>query len=217
LASRSTIKSWIRTLLAASADDPAWSDAVLDPIVQQAADSLVADIHRANPAVLYREATLAPNSSTSHSYTFATQPTPITDFAGWIEVRWTDSEGLPLDECRLDELRAAGGDYFTLTGLDEATVLVTSPDSSAGKPIWLRYRYWPARLVDDNSVPGGISAYYHDVIALEALFAFGLGGEQQRPPELQQRWFDRRGQLFASVGRRGNQVSRTRVYTDVYE
>ena len=217
MASRSTLKLWIRTLLATTSDDPAWSDAVLDPIVQQAADSLTSDIHRANPQALYKEATLAANSSTSHSYTFASQSTPITDFAGWIEARWDNSEGLELHEVRLDELRAADQDHFTLTGLDEATILVTSPDSGAGTPVWLRYRYWPARLADDNSVPGGISTYFHDVIALEALFAFGLGGEQQLPRELYGRWQDRRSQLMASVGRRGSQVSRTRVYTDVYE
>ncbi|KKL98193.1 hypothetical protein LCGC14_1826830, partial [marine sediment metagenome] len=206
----------IRVFLATPTDDPAYSDTILNPIVQEAVDSLLTDINEQNPSYNSTTVTLAADSSSGRVYTFASQSTPITDFARWLEIRRTDSDGLELIEVRYDELRAAGADHFVITGVDSAPVLETSFDSTAGTAIWLRYTKWFADMTDDNDVPSGIPLKFHDVIALEALFAFGLGGEQRLPPDLRNRWFDRRNQLIHHVGRRGSQVTRTRLYSDSY-
>jgi hypothetical protein len=50
-----------------------------------------------------------------------------------------------------------------------------------------------------------------DVVALEALFAFALGGESRWPQELRERWTNRRAALFAHIRQRGVQPSRTRL------
>ena len=216
MAARSTIVTSIRRFLATPNDDPAYSDTILNPIVQEAVDSLLTDINEQNPSYNSTTVTLAADSSTGRVYTFASQSTPITDFARWLEIRRTDSDGLELIEVRYDELRAAGADHFVITGVDSAPVLETSFGSTAGTAIWLRYTKWFADMTDDNDVPSGIPLKFHDVIALEALFAFGLGGEQRLPPDLRNRWFDRRNQLIHHVGRRGSQVTRTRLYSDSY-
>lgn len=216
MASRSTIRTWLRTFLGAESDDPAFSDAILNPILQQATDALLADLVDASPGYLSKTVTLEADSASSHLYTFATQSTAVEDFARWLEVRWTDEDGSRLDEARLDELGDAGADHFAITGPDETPVLQTSKDSTAGEDVWMRYAYWPAEMSGDASEPGGIPSRFHDVIALEALFAFGLGGEQSRPRELELRWRDRRAQLLTQVSRRGTQPSRTRVYDEAF-
>jgi hypothetical protein len=208
---RGTLKTLIRTYLFTSDDDPAYSDTVLDPIAQQAYDSVLSDINQAKPDYLSKTVTLAADSSASHDYIFATQAVPIDDFASWLEVRYTDEDGTALEEARLEELRGAGSDFFAITGPDEAPVLTTSKDSPAGTPLFFRYGYWPADFVDDSSTLAGVPVKYHDVVALEALFAYGLGGEQRLPPELFNRWRDRKAQMLARVGRRGVQNSRSRL------
>ena len=210
MAARSMIVTSIRRFLGTASDDPAYSDTILNPIVQEAADSLVTDINVQNPGYNSTTVTLSADSTTSRLYTFTTQSTAITDFSRWLEVRWTDSDGLELHEVSLDGLRSSGADHFNIYGID--SVLETSKDSTAGTAVWLRYTQWPAELSSDSDVPGGIPLRFHDVIALEALFAFGLGGEQRLPPELFQRWQTRRGQLIHHVGKRGAQPSRSRLY-----
>jgi hypothetical protein len=209
---RGTLKTQIRTYLGTSDDDPAYSSTILDPIVQQAVDSLLSSIQDANPDYLVKTpVTLVADSTTSHNYTFATQGAPITDFAKWLEVRYDNGDGALLSEARLEELRDAGTDFFAITGPDEAPVLVTSTDSPAGNALYFRYGYWPAALASDSSEPTGVPSRFHDVVALEALFSFGLGGEQRLPRELYDRWFDRRSQLMSRVGRRGVQNSHSRL------
>lgn len=217
MASRSSIRTRLRRLLSVDSDDPEFDSDVLNEIIQEACDSLVTDINRQNPSYNTTTVTLEADSSSSHLYTFATQDTPITDFSRWLEVRWTDSEGLELDEVGLQDLRSAGQDHFCITGIDSAPVLQTSPDSSAGTDVWLRYVQWPTALSSDNDVPGGIPLRFHDVIALEALYAFALGGEARTPRELYDRWFDRRAQLMSHVGQRGPQNSRTRLYAEAFD
>lgn len=211
MADRGTVRTMVTTMLGTSDDDPAFSPTILNPLIQSAVDALLSDIQDANPDYLATSVTLAADSSSSHLYTFAAQSTALTDFGKWIEVRYTDETGIPLAECRLDELWSFGTDYFCVLGVDEAAVLQTSPDSPAGIALFLRYASWPVPLADDADVIDGIPVRYHDVVALETLFAFGLGGEQQRPPELTARWRDRRAQLMSRVGRRGAQPSRTRM------
>ncbi len=214
MASRSTIRASIRRFLAVDSDDPEYDSDVLDPIIQEACDSLVTDINLTNPGYNATTVTLEADSSSGHVYTFATQSPAVEDFSKWLEVRWKDAKGLELDEVRSEELRDAGSDHFAIRGIDSAAVLETSVDSSAGKDVWMRYTQWPAELSSDSSVPGGIPKRFHDVIALEAVFAFALGGEQRVPPDLHTRWVDRRAGLMHHVGKRGIQPSRTRIYTD---
>lgn len=214
MAARSVIVTSIRRFLGTAADDPAYSDAILNPIVQEACDSLVTDINIQNRSYNSTTVTLAADSTTSHLYTFATQSSPLTDFASWIELRYTDSNGFELNEVPLDGLRQSGSGHFAITGIDSAGVVETSVDSTAGKDIWMRYTRWPALLTADGSVPGGIPLRFHDVIALEALYAFELGGEARTPQRLYTRWMDRRAQLIHHVGKRGAQPSRTRLYSD---
>lgn len=199
-------------MLGTSSDDPAYSNTILNPQIQDAYDALLSAILRVNPDYLTKTVTLAADGATSHNYTFSAQSPPLTDFSGWLEVRRTDEDGAPLRECRYDELRDAGVDYFVITGPDDTPVLRTSKDSEAGTALYLKYRYWPTAFVDDNSVPSAIPQRFHFVIALECLFtAYGAGGEQRLPRELYERWQDRRADLLAHVSRRGIQVSRTRL------
>jgi hypothetical protein len=211
MASRATIKTWLYNFLGTSSDDPAYTDAIIEPIIQSACDAIVADEQDQNPSYLSTTVTLSAVSSTSHDYNLASQ---ASDFAKWLEVRYTDYKGALFRECRTEELYAAGDGYFAITGIDSAAVLTTSADATTGKALWMRYQTWPADMTDDADVPGGIPLKYHDVIALECLFAFGLGGESRWPKELYDRWFDRRNQLMSRVGRRG--VQPTRVRHDQY-
>ncbi len=214
---RQTILTRVRTYLGTASDDPAYTDAILNPIAQEAADSILTDINQQNEGYNSTTVTLKSDTTTSYTYTFSTQATPITDFARWIEVRWTDSTGLQLIEVRYDELRPSGQDAFYISGIDSAPVLETSPDSTAGTDVWLRYTKWFADMSADTDVPAGIPLKFHDVIALEMLYAFGLGGEQRLPRELYDRWLDRRGQLIHHVGQRGSQPTRTRITTDPFD
>lgn len=214
MAARSTIVANIRRFLGTASNDPAYTDAILNPIVQEACDSLVTDINAQNPAYNSTTVTLTADSSTSRVYTFATQSVALTDFSRFSEVRYTDSNGFELHEAPLDGLRQSGAGHFAIYGIDSAGVLETSVDSEAGKDIWMRYTQWPALLSADGDVPGGIPLRFHDVIALEALYAFELGGEARTPQRLYSRWMDRRAQLIHHVGKRGSQPSRTRLYSD---
>ncbi len=211
---RDTIITRVKTYLGTADDDPAYTDAILEPIVQEAADGLVADINLQNPGMNSKTVTLKADSSSSHLYTFSTQTSPITDFAKWLEMRLIDSTGIELWETRYEELRAAGQDYFIIGGLDDAPVLETSADTGTGKDIFMRYTPWFADMSAGTDVPKGIPLKFHDVIALEMLYVFGLGGEARLPPELFTRWETRRGQLIHHVGKRGTQPSRSRIYTD---
>ena len=217
MASRATIVTSIRRFLGTASNDPAYTDTILNPIVQEAADSLVTDINIQNPAYNSTTVTLGADSSTGRVYTFATQSTALTDFSRWLEVRWTDSDGLELIEVPLDGLRQAGASHFAIRGIDSAGVLETSKDSQVGTDLFFRYTQWPVALSGDSSVPGGIPLHFHDVIALEALYAFALGGETRLPASLFARWTDRRGQLIHHVGKRGAQPSRTRLYVGAFD
>jgi hypothetical protein len=219
VASRGTIKDRLRLYLGVDSDDPQYSDELLNWVFLEAVSSLATDINRQNPSFNVTEATLTPQSSTSRDYVFGTQPTAITNFASWLEVRWTDSEGLELHECRLDEIRAAGPDHFTILreGIESLGRLKVSDDSPAGQNVWMRYTIWEAVFTSDSDSPASVPAEFHDVIVLEMLFAFAIGGEAAIPRDLHARWQDRRAQLIHYVGKRGVQNSRSRIYVDALD
>jgi hypothetical protein len=212
MASRLTLKLWLRQWLGTASDDPAFADALLDPSLQAAYDGLIADLKEISPGFLVATAvTLVADTVTSHRYTFATQSVPITDFAKWLQVRYLTEDGSLLSECRVDELSEAPAGYFALSGPDDTAVLVTSPDTAVNTALWFQYTAWPAAFTADASVPSAIPSRFHDVVALECLFVYGNGGEQRMPPELRERWQTRRAQLLSAVSRRGVGVGRTRL------
>jgi hypothetical protein len=208
---RAQVKSLIRTYLGTGSDDPAFSDAVLEPVIQNVVYGLIAELHLANRSYLAKSVTLAADGAASHVYTFGSQSPAITDFAYWLEVRLDDADGSALEEVRLDELNDAYGDSFALSGPDGSVVLTTSKGTTAGTPLFLKYGYWPAALTSDSDAIPGLPAQFHEVVALESLFLFGVGNEGQRPPELRERWMNQRAALWSHVGTRGVQPSRTRV------
>lgn len=220
--SRAGVKTIIRNLLGTSADDPLYGDTstgvspLLDPIVQEVVNSLVGEIHEHNPWFLSKTVTLLADSVATRTYIFSAQSAPVIDFSKWLEVRYTDADGSTLDECRLEELRDFGGGYFAIHGPDEDLVLELSSSDAPSVPLFFRYANWPADLADDNAAIPGIPSRYHDVVAYEALFAFAIGGESRWPPELRERWTNRRAQLFAHIGKRGVQPSRTRLAPGSY-
>ena len=217
MADRATIKTSALRFLGAKSDDPFYSDTILDPIVQEAVDSLLTDINEQNPDYNQTVVTLTAASTTSNLYALATQSPAVTDFSAWRQIRALDDTGIILHEVRYDELREAGVDHFALSGIDSAVIIETSSGTPKGQDLWMRYTIMPAVLTVDGDVPGGIPLRFHDVIALEMLFAFALGGEQALPRDLHNRWFDRRNQLMRHVGQRGAQPSRTRMYGDLIE
>lgn len=206
------LRTLLRTFLATSDDDPLFTAARLNLALQSSYDALVSDAMRTSRAYFAAFKVLSPDTPGGHNYGFATSPANLLiDFASWLEVRDTDPDGTPLDEVRFEELRDAGTHCFALTGPDIGAYLTTSPDTPAGIPIFLRYAAWPSEITDDSDVPNALPPRFHDVIALDALFVFGLGGEQNRPPELRERWSDRKAQMQAHIGQRGVQPSRTRM------
>lgn len=216
MTTRGVLKTLVRTYLGTISTDPQYSDAILEPLLQDATNSLIIDMLEANPDCLSAAVTLAADSSTSHTYTLGTQSVPVTDFARWLEVRWTDADGSELIECRREELASQGADRFcVLSDGNYNWVLRTSPDSEAGTALYVVYAQQPADMAGDAYLPGGVPIQFHDVVALEAAsVAYGFGGEQQMPRELFTRWRDRRAQLMSFVGRRGTQPSRTRLYNN---
>lgn len=220
--SRAGVKTIIRNLLATGADDGLYGDTsagvspLLDPIVQEVVNSLIGEMHEHSPWYLSRTVTLTPDVTATRSYVFSTQAPAIIDFSKWLEVRYTNADGATLDECRLEELRDFGGGYFAVHGPDEAPTIELSLSDAPNVPLFFRYAYWPDDLANDNAVIPGIPGRYHDVVAYESLFAFAVGGESRWPPELRERWTNRRAQLFAHIGRRGVQPARTRLAPGSY-
>src|SRR6266850_2475942 len=219
MASLAVLRANLLIYLATTTDDPLFTSAVLNGFLKDAHHSLVDEIHRTNRDYLYKDVLLTPDVNTTQvwssapvlSYTFATQSPAITDFAYWIELRKTNDDGDLLREIDLESLRDAGNGFFAISGTDDNPTLRLSKDTEQGINVYMKYGYWPLDMQFDTDAPLGIPVQYHDLLPLEALFSFALGGEGQRPPELQQRYLDRRSALFAHVGKRGTQVHRTKV------
>ncbi len=217
MATRGIIKTLVRNWLGTGADDPVFGDTaagvspLLDPAVQQVVDDLIDQIHLASPQYLSKFSALVADDPAGNLYSLANQAVPIIDFSHWLELRMTDANGSAFEEARLEELQSVGSGYFCITGPDETPVVQTSPDTQSGVGLWLRYGYWPTDLVDDNTVIPGIPLRFHDVVALETLFVFGVGGESRWPEELRERRQNRHASLIAHVTKRGVQQGRTRL------
>lgn len=219
MSSLAVLRAKLLVFLATPPDDPLFTPAVLNDLLKDAHHNIVDEIHRTNRDYLYKDVLLLPDATTTPvwssapvlSYTFATQTPAITDFAYWMELRKTNDDGDLLREAPLETLRDAGNGFFAISGTDDNPVLRLSKDTERGINVYLKYGYWPLDMQLDTDAPLGIPTQYHDVLPLEALFAFALGGEGQRPPELEQRYTDRKAALIAHVGKRGTAVSRTKV------
>ncbi|HKR55550.1 MAG TPA: hypothetical protein VJS20_04570 [Gemmatimonadales bacterium] len=219
MATLGALRNTLLVYLTTTADDPLYTPAVLNGLLTQAHRSLLEAVQHVNRSYLIKEVLLTPDAQTQpvwasaplNQYTFASQSPAIADFSYWVELRKTNEDGDLLKECRFEELRDAGNGFFCFTGVDESVVLRVSRDTENGLNLFLRYGYQPVNMVADTDVPGGIPAKFHDVIALEACFGFGLGGESVFPADLKIRWLDRKAELLASVTQRGMQPQRIRV------
>lgn len=222
MSTRSQVKANLRLYLGADIDDPLYGDTAgaglsptLDPIVQQAVDSLLEDIYLEVPAFAPKVAILAASASDARTYPLISQTPPIGDFSHWLRLRWDSEDGGDLTECPWDQLTEVGAGFFAVVGADNQTVIETSLACDAGHPLWLQYGFKPAELATDADQIPLIPRKFHDVVALEALFAFDLGGASEQPVGLRRRWLDRRAQLMARISHRGTQQRRTRLDTDV--
>lgn len=219
MSSLAVLRAQTLVLLATSSDDPLYTPAVVNGFLRDVHHSLVDEIHRTNRNYLYHDVLLVPDATTTQpwstspvlSYTLNTQTPPITDFAYYIELRKTNDDGDLLRECPLDAIRDAGNGFFAVSYTDDSAQIRVSKDTEAGLNVYMKYGYWPVDMQADTDAPGGIPLQFHDVLPLEACFSFGLGGESVFPPDLKQRWIDRKSALIAHVAQRGTQVSRTRV------
>lgn len=204
MATRAALKLQLRAMVGLASDDPLASDTVFNPIINQAYQSVVAECAEAAPDALSTTGTV--------TLTNGSGPTPA-DVYQIRAVRLVNSQGADLDRCPFAELELLSGAY-AVTGV-EAPFTVHVTDDVTDGTLWLAYTQGaPAEeLADDGDIPALLPAAFHDVIALEAGFAAELGGEQRRPPELKQRWQDRKARLFAHLLKVGGPgpASRTRM------
>ena len=202
MASLAVLRANTLIYLGTTAADKAFPAATLNMCLNNAVNAILADIDETAPSWLELTITL---TSTTQAYTLPA------DFSKWQEVRLDDANGSSLTEVRSDELNATGGYAFALTGPDHAAILTTGSTISAGNPLYLKYRAWPADLAADADQPDMIPRKFHDVIALVAAEeATALGGEGVLSPSLIRRQVDRHAQLMMHVARRGTEIMSSR-------
>lgn len=219
MSSLAVLRAQLLLYLATTTDDPLYTSAVCNGFLKDAHHSLIDEIHRTNRNYLTKDVLLLPDANTTPvwssapvlSFTFATQTPAVTDFAYWLELRKTNDDGDLLRECPVENLRDAGNGFFAFSGTDDTPVLRLSKDTEQPINVYLKYGYWPLDMQLDTDAPQGIPVQYHDLLPLEALFAFALGGESEVPKDLRIRWNDRKSALIAHVGKRGTQVSQTKL------
>lgn len=217
ISNRSHLRSLMRTWLGVRDDDRYYTDDRLNQLLQSAHASLLSDIAEVNPSYFSVVTTLVAEGSTgddAHRYVFASQSSPITDFAKWEEVRVEDYEGVQMAQVRANELFVTGAYAFTLEqDKTDGLTLRTSPHAEDGVDVWMRYSYWPEAMTDDDDTPGGIPTEYIDIVAMEAVFSLP-GVVERTSPILSQRWVDRRGQMMFRIGKLGADSSRVRNVED---
>lgn len=188
MATRSALKAQLRAMVGLASDDPLASDAVLNPIINQAYRGLVAELAEAAPDALATTATVTLTSGSGAT------PADVHQIRA---LRTTDQDGTDLDRVPFAELAMASSAY-AVTGV-EAPFTVWVTDDVTVATLWLAYTQGAVEteLASDTDVPSLLPTLYHDVIALEAGFAAELGGEQRRPAALTERWRNRKAQMIA--------------------
>ena len=182
--------------------DPAYPATTVTTLLNAVANKYIADAHEMAPSYLRKVATLTATSPTARTYNLPA------DFSRWLDVRLNNSDGSQLEERRDDEMNEPQSGYvFSVTGPDGSAVLTTHSSVSAGVPLYLKYAYQPAEMVNDGDSPASwMPAQFHDLLAREAAIdAFGLGDEATPSPVFLQETIDRRGQYWYHMGRRGIQ------------
>lgn len=187
MATRAEIKTFLRGMLGLSSDDPLGSDDILNPVVNQAYQQVVAEVAESCPDALAASATLDVVNQEAESPDDLYQVRVVRD---------TDRTGSRIGKSTFDELVDATNAY-ALTGVT-APFTITLSDDLTCQTIYLTYTVGVGAndLSDDTSTPSAIPPQYHDVVGLEALFAMEFAAEQRRPPGLEQRWIDRKAGLL---------------------
>lgn len=187
MATRAEIKQSLRGMLGLTSDDPLGSDDVLNPVVNQAYQQLVAEVAESCPDALAATATLTVAAQ------IAASPTDLYQVRA---IRETDATGSILDKRTFDELTDALSAY-AITGISAPFTITLSSDLTCTS-IHLTYTKGAGAvdLADDAATPPLLPVQYHDVIALESLFAMEFAGEQRRPPALEARWVNRKAGML---------------------
>lgn len=189
--------------LGTKSTDPAYLPATLTSYLNDALNGIYADVLQLNPDSFSTTTTLTAVSASSHEYVFSAQATAITTFAGVLECRVTDVDGVELREAPFSDRNKVSGNFYSITGPDASPTLWTNAGVAAGTALFLNYRVWPGALALDSESPSWIPAAFHDVPALRAAkMAFAQGGESRFPTDLRELLEDREAQFTFHIGRR---------------
>lgn len=206
MATLATLRALTRTFLGVSSADPFYTDATVDALVNDAYLRFAADLIESSPSMGRAVATLTAASATSHEYAL-----PV-NYARYIDVRLEDADGGRLSEASDEDiLNLTHVAAFAVSGPPTSATLTTSGGVAAGTDLYLKYAPWPAELAASGDQPSFLPTAFHSLIAREAAVqAFGVGDEQQAPPQLMESRADQLAQFWAYIGRRGVQSSFTR-------
>lgn len=197
--------------LGSKSTDPAYPALKVTRYLNDALNACYADILQANPDSFSNTATLAATSATSNQYALSSQSVPITDFAGVLEVRLTDVDGVELREVPFSDRNKVQGNAYSITGTDASPTLWTNASVSPGTPLFFCYRVWPAQLSDDSDTPAWIPPAFHDVPQMMAAkTAFSQGAESRFPPDLDEMLTNRYAQFLFHLGRRSRAPKKRR-------
>lgn len=194
---RADLRTYLRTLLGVESNDKLYTDTRLNLLLEQAHAGLVAEVRQAAPEFFTATITLT-ESGAGNTYLLTSQ---ISNFAELLEVRVTNASGVELSQVRVEDLNAARGNRYALTGTDEQATILTSSDVTAAAALYVRYSYWPSAFTSDVAPPG-IPSAFHELVGLEAIFVFELGGEGVLPKSLRERWAVRRQAFLTHVSNR---------------
>lgn len=189
---RAELKRSLRAVVGLASDDPLASDEVLNPIINQAYQDVVALIADAAPGALMDSDTV---TLTAH---VGTLPAAVHQLKA---VREDDQDGADLLRCPWEELPYISGGY-AVTGLTGAFTITVNDDVTA-TILYVAFTQTAGDndLDDDADTPTLVPTAYHDVIYLTAAFAAGLAGEQRVPPAIEARRMDRTARLLDHLGR----------------
>lgn len=204
--SLATMESLVWTYLGSFSGDPLYPQAVVDSLINNVCYKYQADIQQSNPSYNSATVTLASTPVGSNTY-----PLPA-DFAGWLEVRATDFQGIPMSECRLEEINIPSLAYsFAITGKDSSATLTTANAMVGGIPIYFRYQQLLPILVNPGDIPTWMPDQFHDLIPREAAIdAYGIGNEDVPADKFMEETRDRRAQFWLHIMRRGTGPYSTR-------